>query len=193
MNHPNPAPGLHVPTDFDRSARVPNWQLPDLAATRHGLELLKYDRYMSRDPDYLRDDELVPGGFEFVITTSVFEHLLRREQFDAINALTSGTGVLGIHTLVCETVPVDPEWFYLAPVHCAFHTNRSMQVLFRQWRYTCSVYVVAAQLWLWFRTDPGRIENIVSAANARQDGAPRYLFKRDFVDYWKASPMRRAG
>ena len=33
MNHPNPAPGFHVPTDLDRSARVPNRQLPDLAAT----------------------------------------------------------------------------------------------------------------------------------------------------------------
>ena len=168
-------------------------KLADGLANNHGRTLLKYDRYMGRATGYLREGALAPGGFDLVITTSVFEHLMHRADFDAIHGLVSPSGVLGIHTLVCETVPDDPSWFYLVPVHCAFHTNRSMQVLFEQWGYTCSVYSVAAQLWLWFRTDPAAIEHIVSGANARAEDQPKYLFKRGFVDYWKGSPLLRAG
>ena len=126
------------------------------------------------------------------MTTSVFEHLTRREQFDAIHALAAPQGVLAMHTLVCEAVPEDPDWFYLAPAHCAFHTNRSMALLFGQWGYTCSVYSVAAQLWLWFRRDADAIERSVDHANQRL-GKPRYAFKRGFMDYWKSSPLRRQG
>lgn len=168
-------------------------KLADALANHHGRMLLKYDRYMGRGAGYLREDALAPGGFDLVVTTSVFEHLMHRADFDAIHGLVSPTGVLGIHTLVCETVPDDPTWFYLVPVHCAFHTNRSMQVLFEQWGYTSSVYVVDAQLWLWFKTAPGGIERIVGSANARDGGKPKYVFKRGFVDYWKGSPLSRAG
>ena len=167
-------------------------KLSSMLESRYGLDLGKYDRYMARDEGYLRDQDLVPGGFDLVITTSVFEHLTRRAQFDYIHSLVSAQGVLGIHTLVCEEVPVDPAWFYLVPVHCAFHTNRSMQILFQQWGYTCSVYVVAAQLWLWFKCDPGEVEAIVLAAGSRPAGRPAYVFKRGFVDYWKGSPIKRA-
>jgi hypothetical protein len=167
-------------------------KLTAMLDSQYGLELLKYDRYMPRGEGHLDEAALVPGGFDLVITTSVFEHLTRREHFDAINSLVSEQGVLGIHTLVCESVPVDPAWFYLVTVHCAFHTNRSMQRLFEQWGYTCSVYVVAAQLWLWFKADPAQIEARVLVANTRQEGKPIYIFKRGFVDYWKASPMLRA-
>lgn len=166
-------------------------KLASLVQDVHGRELLKYDRYLSRDSDYLSDDALKVRGFDLVVTTSVFEHLWQRGQFDMVHALVSDRGVLGIHTLVCETVPRDPAWFYLASVHCAFHTNRSMALLFSQWGYTCSVYGVEAQLWLWFKADPGHIESIVRAANARGGSKPAYVFKRGFVDYWKGSPMQR--
>lgn len=166
-------------------------KLADALAKNYARSLLKYDRYMGRGAAYLDDGALVPGGFDLVITTSVFEHIMRRVDFDAIQGLVSPTGVLGIHTLVCESVPDDPTWFYLMPAHCAFHTNRSMQLLFEQWGYTCSVYNVAAQLWLWFKTDPDGIERIVGSANARDGSNPKYVFKRGFVDYWKGSPMAR--
>jgi hypothetical protein len=166
-------------------------KLANLLLDIHGRELLKYDRYLFRDSGYLSDDALQTGGFDLVVTTSVFEHLWQRDQFDAVHALVSDTGVLGIHTLVCETVPRDPAWFYLASVHCAFHTNRSMALLLSQWGYTCSVYGVAAQLWLCFKADPGKIESLVHAANAR-GSKPAYVFKRGFVDYWKSNPMQRS-
>lgn len=86
--------------------------------------LLKYDRHMPRPKDYLIDSDLSPPrSFDFVITTSVFEHLTLREHFESVEGLVSESAVLGLHTLVCESVPSDASWFYLLPVHCAFHTT----------------------------------------------------------------------
>lgn len=164
--------------------------LSTILRTRYNLDLLNYERYMPKVEGYIDDCELMPGSFDFVITTSVFEHFTRREQFDFVEALVSGQGVLGTHTLVCENVPADPTWFYLNPVHCSFHTNRSMEILFRQWGYTCSIYNVEAQLWLWFKNDPREIEESIRRANSRTDG-PSYIFKEGFVDYWKCVPIRR--
>jgi hypothetical protein len=158
-------------------------KLASLVAER-GLKLEKFDRYMGRGPSYLQEADLRPGTFGFVITTSVFEHLLRREEFDAIERLVSADGVLGLHTVVRDEVPADPSWFYLLPVHCSFHTNRSMSRLFEQWGYTCSVYHVESRLWLWFKGAVEPRAAIVAAANERATG-PRYVFKRGFVDYWK--------
>jgi hypothetical protein len=160
--------------------------------TRYHLPLLNYERYMPHREDFLDVRDLVPGGFDLVITTGVFEHLTRREQFDGVEALVSKAGVLGTHTLVCENVPADPTWFYLNPVHCAFHTNKSMEILFRQWGYTCSIYNVEAQLWLWFQTDPHEVDAAIRRANDRAQG-PFYVYKEGFVDYWKGSPLCRRG
>jgi len=167
-------------------------KLAAMLRAQYGQNLLCHDPYMPAQPGYLDASQLTPGRFDFVVTTSVFEHLWRREQFDNIHALVAPHSVLGLHTLVCEAVPEDPSWFYLAPVHCAFHTNRSMDILFRQWGYTCSVYQVEARLWLWFRGDPGAVEARVSVANTRSAGI-RYEFARGFVAYWKHSPLRRTG
>jgi len=52
------------------------------------------------------------------------------------------------------------------------------------------VYNVAAQLWLWFKTDPQAVEAGIRRANGRAQG-PCYVFKEGFVDYWKCSPLRR--
>jgi hypothetical protein len=150
-----------------------------------GIELLCYDKYMhSGNIRYLTDDELKKNNFDLVITTSVFEHLLKREYFDEINSLVSKNGVMGLHTMVRETIPRDPTWFYLLPVHCAFHTNKSMSILFNQWKYQCSIYNVEARIWFWFKSDPDKVESIIQNANKRT-GKPLYIFKRGFVDYWK--------
>ena len=149
-----------------------------------GHALLKYDRYMSHQNDYLTDDGISPGSFDFVITTSVFEHFTRREQFEEVEALVADSGVLGLHTLVRENIPRDPSWFYLLPAHCAFHTNKSMGLLFAQWGYTCSVYNVDSRLWLWFKQPIKNIKECVERANLRPI-SPFYIFKSGFVDYWK--------
>jgi cyclopropane fatty-acyl-phospholipid synthase-like methyltransferase len=51
---------------------------------------------------------MIQGSFDFVISTSVFEHLTLREHFDGINKLVYEHGVLGLHTLVRENIPCDP-------------------------------------------------------------------------------------
>lgn len=149
-------------------------KLSDLLLDQSGLSLRKYEKFMEHEADYLKTAELVAGGFDFVVTTSVFEHLTKRREFDAIAALVSDTGVMGVHTLVRENIPEDPTWFYLQPPHCAFHTNRSMEHLFRQWGYASSVYHVESRLWLWFKTD---MRDKIDQS--------KYVYKDGFVDYWK--------
>jgi hypothetical protein len=142
-------------------------KLSTLLKATYGLDLLNFDSYMKNSPDYLDADD-------FVITTSVFEHLTERRHFNAIESLVSTTGVMGIHTLVRETIPTDPEWFYLQATHCAFHTNRSMQILFDQWGYRHSAYHVESRLWLWFKT---KIELNTNCED--------FIYSDKFVDYWK--------
>jgi len=149
-----------------------------------GLTLLKYDRYMARQEGYLKDSDTIPGIFDFLITTSVFEHFTLREQFDSVEELVSADGVLGLHTLVSESIPADASWFYLLPVHCAFHTNRSMSLLFQQWGYVASLYNVDSRLWLWFKRPPSDIQQRIEKANRRLNTS-LYIFKNGFVDYWK--------
>ncbi len=149
-----------------------------------GITLEKYDRYMSRQEGYLRDDEITARGFDFVITTSVFEHFTKREEFDSVESLVSANGVLGLHTLVREDIPCDSSWFYLLPVHCAFHTNRSMALLLEQWGYASSVYNVDSRLWLLFKKPASDMRHRVDAAN-RRVRKPTYILKDGFVDYWK--------
>ena len=157
-------------------------KLSDLLRER-GIILFKYEPYIPARQDYLKDSDLVAGNFNFVLTTSVFEHLTRRKHFDAIEHLTSSPeGVMGLHTLVREEIPRDPSWFYLLPVHCAFHTNRSMQLLFNQWGYTCSVYHLESRLWLWFKKDAASIRRCLEKAGSAGNA---FIFKEDFVDYWK--------
>jgi hypothetical protein len=163
--------------------------LSNRMADEFGLELQKYDEYMAAGPDYLADADLTPRAFDFVISTSVFEHLTRRGQWDRIEALVAPGGALGIHTLVAEQAPRDPGWFYLQPPHCAFFTNAAMTRLFEDWGYRASVYSVAASLWVWFRSDPQEVERKVAALN-RSARAP-FLFKAGFMDYWKVDPRLR--
>lgn len=160
-------------------------KLSDVLERKFGLKLQKYDRYEG-NPGYLADSEIVKRGFDLVVTTSVLEHLRGREALDEIESLVADDGVMGIHTLVAEEVPASAEWFYLLPVHCAFYTNKSMQLLFDQWGYAASIYNVDSRLWFWFKTGADRVEQIISAANARV-GREKffYHFKRGFMDYWK--------
>ena len=59
---------------------------------KESLVLQRYDKYMTRAKGYLEESDLVPRSFDFVITTSVFEHFTLREQFDSVEALVSHTG-----------------------------------------------------------------------------------------------------
>ncbi len=162
--------------------------LSELLSSTHGLDLGKYDSYMAGDEGYLDAAALQPGGFDFVITTSVFEHLTRRDQWDRIEALVSPHGAFAVHTLVAERVPSDPDWFYLQPPHCAFFSNAAMARLFDDWGYRCSIYSVEASLWVWFRSDPDEVLEKLQPLN--HAGLGPVVFKPGFADYWKSDPRR---
>lgn len=164
-------------------------KLSEILRIKYNLELHKYDKYMAINnnqelSNYFEDNDLIPGSFDFVINTSVFEHIRKRDQLDKLESLVSPNGVFGIHTVVCENILQDDSWFYLLPIHCAFFTNKSMALLFDQWDYAFSLYNIEARLWLWFKDCSLLIKERVDQANKRIRG-PFYIYKDGFVDYWK--------
>ena len=163
-------------------------KLSELLQEKYNLKLLKYDSYMG-NKKYISKKELKIASFDFVISTSVFEHLRNRESLNEIASLVSSNGVMGIHTIVANEIPCDPNWFYLLPVHCSFYTNRSMEILFNNWNYSASIYHVDSQLWFWFKTDVDRVEKIINNANSLKGRKElHYHFKHGFIDYWKLKP-----
>jgi len=147
---------------------------------KRGLSVLKFDRYLSpRHDNYLTDGELASSKYDFVINTSVFEHVRSITFLDQIAGLVSESGVLGLHVLVCESIPKDPDWFYLLPVHTAFFTNKSMQMLFDRWGFKASIYHFESRMWFCFRKNTEEARAFVKKENSG------YYFKEGFVDYWR--------
>lgn len=159
-------------------------KLSDMLKETHAIELLKYDRFMN-NKDYLAEKELGRHKYGLVLTTSVFEHLRDIRYIEEIDALVAEGGVLGLHTLVAESIPSDPDWFYLLPVHCSFYTNESMKIIFDRLGYTSSIYNVESRLWFWFRERNEDIEDKILWFNNENDAEYYCYFKRGFVDYWK--------
>lgn len=150
-----------------------------------GLTVEKYEHSSNPAKGYLGINDLKPKQFSVVMHTAVMEHLRFRTQLDTIFNLLTDDGVMVLHTLVPEKIPQDPNWFYLLSVHCSFYTNKAMQLLFEQNRYTCSIYNVPSRLWFWFKQPASTIRPIIEKANARGDEATQYIFAEKFVDYWK--------
>lgn len=148
------------------------------------IELLTYDKYFTPEINEIGKDRLLERAFNLVVNTAVFEHVRDRDTLDEIESYVSASGCFAIHTLVPETVPRDQEWMYLLPVHTAFHTNRSMQILMDEWGYTCSVYNEHSKMWVFFRQDVDSIQSKVSDFN-RLLGWEYLHFKAGFMDYWQ--------
>ncbi len=157
-------------------------KLSDMLSER-GLSALQFDRYMGQGQNDYLGEEALKEKYSVVINTSVFEHVREIDTLDEIANLVDDFGVLALHVLVRESIPPDPDWFYLLPVHCTFFTNRSMQILFDRWEFAVSVYHVPSRMWFWFRRDIPICWDFV----ARQQGrAPdEYYIKKGFMDYWK--------
>ncbi len=148
-----------------------------------------FDRYVTGDDDTLEYvDESALGRYRLVINSAMFEHVLERKDLDDVDALVADDGVLMMHSVVCERVPADPNWFYLDPVvHTAFHTNASMSVLMAQWGYAASVYAPQAKSWFLFKQGNPKLaelEGVIERINAEVQSR-YFIYKRGFVDYWK--------
>lgn len=151
---------------------------------RHfSLELDNFDGYVTPLLNPLPPERLVKRGYSLVVNTAVFEHVRDRRTLDGIESYVAPDGHLAVHTLVRGEIPADPGWMYLLPVHCAFHTNRSMQLLMEQWRYTCSVYNEHSKMWVMFRNSPEAVRRKVDGLNAVV-GWEYLHFKNGFMDYW---------
>lgn len=153
--------------------------------TRKGMKTAKYDRYFSDlGEDYLSNSSLIPGSFDMVIATSVFEHVIDIATLDSIVELVANDGCMALHTLVKERIAPDPNWFYLLPVHCSFFTNKSMQILFEKWGFQSSIYFVHSRIWFWFKSDiPEKpLKKLKEFINSNPENC-FYDFK--FIDYWK--------
>ena len=142
------------------------------------LEIISYDKYFNPNLS------IQPKTCDVVFSSAVLEHITSIEPIDfMINALKSN-GTFIFHTLVCENVPQDSNWFYLLPVHCSFFTNKSMALLMKKYGFTCSIYSPNAKTWALFQEKPDAIKEKVEKLNIELMSNYLY-FKNDFVDYWK--------
>lgn len=150
------------------------------------INLPVYDPYVQSDNfiNYVNKEDL--KTYKTVLTSALFEHILTRKSFDEINSLVDQSGgAMIIHTVVCENVPNNPNWFYIEPpVHTTFHTNKSMETLMKQWGYKSSIYCVSAKSWVLLKESSKEIEKKVKEIN-KEFQTEYLIYKEGFVDYWK--------
>jgi hypothetical protein len=149
------------------------------------LEMPIFDPYIKDEGSsrYVAREDL--GTYKTVINSAMFEHVLERAHLDELFNLVDSDGCLIIHTVVCENVPKDPEWFYLRPpVHTAFHTNKSMNILMEQWGFKSSIYSPPAKSWVLLTEEVAAVEGQVAALNEELQ-AKWFYSKAGFMDYWK--------
>ena len=147
------------------------------------LQLLNFDAFVRPTINSVVSANLKKRGYSLVVNTAVFEHVRDRKTLDEIESYVSEDGHLAVHTLVRGQIPSDPEWMYLLPVHCSFHTNKSMQMLMNQWKYTCSVYNEHSKMWIMFKRPSAEIGETVQRLNSSL-GYEYFHFKEGFMDYW---------
>jgi hypothetical protein len=148
-----------------------------------------FDRYVraeNKSSEYI--DEARLRKYRLVINSAMFEHVLNREALNEVDNLVADDGVLMIHTVVCERIPSDSDWFYFMPiVHTAFHTNKSMGLLMEQWGYPASIYSPQAKSWFLFKKQHPRLNDLEEKIeNVNREVQAKYFhYKAGFVDYWK--------
>jgi len=154
--------------------------------SKNDFTIKKYDRYMQgTKPGFLSEQEMRDKKYDLVISTSVFEHILKRRDLDKIIEHVDENGIFALHTHVREKIPKDPKWFYLLPVHVSFFTNASMQKLFSDWGFKFSIYHPKSTMWFWFKNGKkyNTVKNAISLLN--KEFGEEFFIKEGFMDYWK--------
>lgn len=150
------------------------------------LKLPIYDAYVQNSDNpgrYIHETQL--KSYKTVICSAMFEHVLARADLNRVNDTVDPDGSLIIHTFISATVPNDPDWFYLRPpVHTAFHTNDSMEILMNQWGYGSSIYSPISKCWVLLKEDHEQISRTVEEIN-RELQCNWFYYKKGFVDYWR--------
>ncbi len=153
-------------------------------------QIMKYEKYtnFANNPSYLSEEIMESGSFDLVTSSSVFEHLVGKQQVDNVLRLLKDNGTFCVQTLICEEVPCDPDWFYLQPVHCTLWTNRAMALFFKQCGFVGCAYNLKAQMWLMFRD-----RELFTRVKNRYDGnnyKDIWFFDERFIDFYKGKPYR---
>ena len=166
-------------------------KLADRINTKQGkIWLKKFDEYMKPlDENYLSPEEVVKEGFDFLVSSSVFEHLLgNRGDVEKVIGLVKPNGIMALHTLICEEVPQDSEWYYLlpVPVHCTLWTNKAMKIIYEKSEFIGCSYNVEGQMWIFFRNFEAW--NKLKTCENKLSGT--WILSENFVDYWKCKPYR---
>ncbi|MCK5116113.1 MAG: methyltransferase domain-containing protein [Candidatus Aegiribacteria sp.] len=162
--------------------------LSNILSKYFSIVLPIFDPYVNREGEEYSDRCIIDishQSYGTVINSAMFEHVLTREDLDHVNSLVGDNGCLIIHTVICERVPNDPNWFYLRPpVHTAFHTNKSMQLLMDQWGYYSSIYCPQSKCWVLFKNKIRNIDKLLNSVNQELQ-TDWFLYKEGFLDYWK--------
>ena len=159
--------------------------LSKILSKYNGIEINIFDQYVQADGAGRYVNEADLRKYKTVVNSAMFEHVLRREDLDRVNSMVDIDGCMIIHSVVCERVPDDPDWFYLnPPVHTAFHTNKSMGILMEQWGYKSSLYCPQAKCWVLLKEEDHQIEQSIDAIN-KELQTRWFYWKSGFVDYWK--------
>lgn len=152
-------------------------KLSNLLKDKYNLKLSKYDIDF-KESDYINSQELYSNKFDLLTLTSVLEHIRFYKEIDDILSLISDNGCFAVHTFINNVVPKDPNWFYLLPVHCSFHTNNSMQILFERYNFKYCLYNYDARMWLMFKH---LSKEEIKILESKKD----IIIKDSFVDFWK--------
>lgn len=119
----------------------------------HDIFIFVYDPYVRSSEygvNYVKNIHL--NYYDTVINSAMLEHITSRGDLDKLNERVKDNGCLIIHSVICENIPKDPDWFYLKPpVHCAFHTNKSMALLMKQWGNKNSLYCPSSKSWVLYK------------------------------------------
>ena len=159
--------------------------LSNLLSKYFNYTLPIYDPYINCNNKNLYITKESLKKYNTVINSALFEHVVSRDTLDEINNLVSNDGCMIIHTVVAENIPNDENWFYIKlPVHCSFHTNKSMQILMNQWNYSSSIYCPSSKSWILFKKDTFEIEEKIKAIN-KEFQCEYFIYKKGFVDFWK--------
>jgi len=155
-----------------------------LLDTFFSIDVKNFDKFIKPQLKAMLESKLKKRSYGLVLNNAVFEHVTNRETLDNIESFVTPKGCLAIHTLVPETIPKDSRWMYLLPVHCSFHTNKSMDILMKQWGYKCSVYNEHSKVWVLFKDDFRIVSKRAKALN-KILGWDYLKFKKGFMDFWK--------
>ena len=150
------------------------------------INLPIFDPYMNDDIDsvasYVSEDKLTHS--KVVINSAMLEHIRNREHLEKLNSIVADDGILIIHTVICENIPKNRDWFYITPpVHSALHTNKSMSILMKQWGYVSSVYCLSSKSWILFKREPIKLPFVIEKIN-KELQTQYFIYKNKFVNYW---------